>query len=91
MHPLQPLSLIFSRELLINGMTAQHAFDELKTAMSSTPVLALPDFDKKFVLETDASNLGIGAVLMQQEQPLSYFSKKLSLRMQQASAYVREL
>ena len=43
------------------------------------------------MLETDASNLGIGAVLMQQEQPLSYFSKKLSLRMQQASAYVREL
>ena len=59
--------------------------------MSSAPVLVLPDFDKEFVLETDASNLGIGAVLMQQEQPLSYFSKKLSLRMQQASAYVREL
>ena len=39
----------------------------------------------------DASNLGIRVVLMQQEQPLSYFNKKLSLRMQQTSAYVREL
>ena len=59
--------------------------------MSSAPVLALPNFDKDFVLETDASDYGVEAVLLQNEQPLAYFSKKLSLRMQQASAYVREL
>ena len=59
--------------------------------MSSAPVLALPNFDKDFVLETDASDYGVEAVLLQNEQPLAYFRKKLSLRMQQASAYVREL
>ena len=59
--------------------------------MSSASILTLPNFEKDFVLETNASNFGIGVVLMQQEQPISYFSKKLPLRMQQASAYVREL
>ena len=70
---------------------AQQAFNYLKVAMSSTPVLILPNFDKEFVLETNATNFGIRAVLMQQEQPITYFSKKLSLRMKQAFAYVREL
>ena len=70
---------------------AQQAFDQSKHAMTSAPVLILPNFEQEFVLETDASNLGIGAVLMQREQPISYFSKKLSWCMQQAYTYVREL
>jgi len=44
-----------------------------------------------FVLETDASRLGIGAVLMQDGHPVAYFSQKLSSRMHKQSAYVREL
>ena len=59
--------------------------------MSTAPVLILPNFSEDFVLETDTSNCGVGVVLMQKEQPISYFSKKMSLRMQQASAYVKEL
>ena len=70
---------------------AQQAFDQLKWAMSTTLVLALHDFNETFVLETDTFNCGMGVVLMQKEQPISYFSKKMSLRIQQASAYVREL
>ena len=59
--------------------------------MNTGSVLILPYLQQEFVIETDPSNLGIGVVLMQKERPISYFSKKLSLRMQQASAYVREL
>ena len=63
----------------------------MKVAISTKLVLVLPNFNEKFVLETDASNYGVRTILMQKEQPLAYFSKKLSLRMQQASAYVRKL
>ncbi|WMV35101.1 hypothetical protein MTR67_028486 [Solanum verrucosum] len=69
---------------------AQAAFENLQSCLSSTPVLALPDFSQLFQVETDASGKGIGAVLSQKGHPVAYFSQKLCPRMQQASTYVRE-
>ena len=45
----------------------QDAFDRLKAILKSTPVLLAPDFDKCFKLAVDASDVGIGAVLLQED------------------------
>ena len=44
----------------------QSAFEELKNRLVSSPILAHPDFSKKFILDTDASNEAIGALLSQE-------------------------
>jgi hypothetical protein len=66
------------------------AFQELKQALIQAPVLALPDFSQQFVVETDACQSGVGAVLMQQGHPVAYLSKALSPRNQALSTYEKE-
>lgn len=68
-----------------------HAFEHLKAAISSTHILALPNFNKSFVLEIDDSNVGIGAVLMQDGRPLAFLSKALPPRKKGLSTYEKEL
>ena len=68
----------------------EEAFQTLKKALMSAPVLALPDFSKVFELETDASDKGIGAVLMQNGHPLAYVSKALGPKTQTLSVYEKE-
>lgn len=70
--------------------TADAAFHALKQTLVEAPVLALPDFTKKFVVEADASGMGIGAVLMQNSHPIAYLSKALSPRNLGLSAYEKE-
>lgn len=68
----------------------EQAFVTLKQALTSVPVLALPDFSKPFVVEIDASGYGIGAVLMQNGHPLAFLSKGLAPRSRGLSTYEKE-
>ena len=60
----------------------QEAFDNLKRAFTNSPILSYPQPNGKFILDTAASNCGMGAALSQiqegQEKVISYFSKTFS-------------
>ena len=61
---------------------ADNALSRLKNALISPPILANPDFQEKFTIESDASDLAVGAVLTQvqkgEKRVIAYFSKKLN-------------
>ncbi|XP_042019016.1 uncharacterized protein LOC121766845 [Salvia splendens] len=86
-----PLTELLKKDSFRWSPEANESFMNLKTAMSSAPVLRLPDFERQFCIETDASDLGIGAVLLQDGHPIAYFSKKLGPRRRVASTYHKEL
>ncbi|XP_070029666.1 uncharacterized mitochondrial protein AtMg00860-like [Nicotiana sylvestris] len=70
---------------------AAEAFAELKSALTSAPVLALPNYALSFIVETDASGTGIGVVLMQTGHPIAFISKGLAPRHMALSVYEKEL
>ena len=74
----------------------QDAFDELRRRLTSAPILAYPDFSRQFVLDTDASDTCIGAVLSQvdgegQERVVAYGSRLLTKPERQYCVTRREL
>ena len=87
----RPLSDLLKKNVpFIWTPTHQAAFDSLKKALISAPVLQMPDFSRSFTIETDASNAGIGAVLTQQGHPIAYLSKALGPRARAMSTYENE-
>ncbi|KAL0423899.1 UNVERIFIED_CONTAM: putative mitochondrial protein [Sesamum radiatum] len=68
----RPLTKLLKKDGFFWTDSAIAAFEQLKAAMVSAPVLALPNFAKPFVVEMDACDKGIGSVLMQDHRPTLY-------------------
>ncbi|KAL8131471.1 hypothetical protein AgCh_007418 [Apium graveolens] len=66
-------------------------FDRLKAAMMQAPILAMPNFTKEFILETDVSGFGVGVVLLQDENSIANYSKVLGMRAHLKSTYEKAL
>ena len=79
-----PLHLLTCKNVAFKwSQECQSAFEELKKRLVTPPVLSYPNFDEDFVLETDASHQGLGAVLSQRQEdgklhPIAYASRALS-------------
>ncbi|KAL4018114.1 hypothetical protein IC575_021704 [Cucumis melo] len=86
-----PLTKLLQKNAFKWNEDAETAFVRLKVAMTTIPVLALPDWSLPFTIETDASGSGLGAVLSQRGHPIAFYSQKLSQRAQAKSIYEREL
>ncbi|XP_073221483.1 uncharacterized mitochondrial protein AtMg00860-like [Cicer arietinum] len=78
----KPLTALLQKDKFCWTKEATSACQALKINMVDLPLLAVSNFTKVFVVETDASSKGLGAVLRQEGKPLAFWSQGLSLRAQ---------
>jgi hypothetical protein len=87
----QPLNNLLKKgSLFLWTIVHEKAFQTLKHALMTTPVLALPDFSKPFIIETDVSDVRIGVFLMQGGHPLAFLSKTLGPKSRGLLTYEKE-
>ncbi|XP_066341463.1 uncharacterized mitochondrial protein AtMg00860-like [Miscanthus floridulus] len=86
-----PLTSLLRKNAFLWTDAADAAFTALKSALSAAPILHLPDFDREFVIDCDASGSGFGAVLHQGAGPIAFFSRPFVARHLKVAAYEREL
>ena len=91
-----PLTNLLKRNTkFVWSTVCQESFDQIKAMLQSSPVLLAPDFSKPFKLAVDASDVGIGGVLLQEDSsgvdhPVCYFSKKLNRHQKNYSTIEKE-
>lgn len=87
----RPLTDLLKKGKFLWNEDSSTAFKLLQQAITSAPVLAMPDFEQPFCIECDASGKGIGAVLFQNKKPIAFFSKALAESSLTKSVYEKEL
>jgi hypothetical protein len=86
-----PLFDALKKDVFLWTNKKQEAFSQIKHIMSTPPILALPDFTQPFSQEANASGSGIGALLMQNWLPISFFSKTLGPKASASCTYEKEI
>jgi len=69
----------------------QKAFDDVKATLAREVVLAYPDYDQEFEIYTDASSRQLGSVIVQNNRPLAFFSRKFTSAQEKYSVTDQEL
>ena len=78
-HVLAPLTVLCSNKQKWKWEKEEtKAFEEDKKIISKETMLTFPDFTKTFHIYTDASDYQLGAVIMQDDKPLAFYSRKLN-------------
>jgi hypothetical protein len=86
-----PLTRLLCRDAFSWDSEAEEAFQVLKHALTTRLVLQMPDFDKLFMVDCDASGVGFVAVLHQDVGPIAFFSRPCAACHLKLAAYEREL
>jgi hypothetical protein len=73
------------------GKAQKQSFDDMKHCLFSAPIISLPDMQRSFDIETDASDYAIGMVLTQHGHPVAYHSDTLSYTVQKYPTYDKEM
>lgn len=91
-HVLAPLARLTSKDVKWQwGSQEREAFLKMKKIISRETLLAYPDFNKPFVIHTDASHTQLGAVISQDNRPIAFYSRKLKPEQTRYTTTEREL
>ena len=86
-----PLTDLTKKDAFKWNDATEEAFKRLKEALTTSPILASLNFDKPFILECDASGMGIGVVLIKEGRSITFKSCKLNERERLMSTYNKEM
>ena len=91
-HLLAPLASLTSKKAKWRWQNEhRQAFEQIKKVISKETLLAYPNFDKPFVIHTDASHTQLGAVISQDNRPIAFYSRKLNPAQTRYTTTEREL
>ncbi len=90
-HILAPITSLSGTKEFVWNDDCQRAFEQMKALIASDTLLRYPDHNKPFVIETDASDYQLGAVIKQDDQPVAYYTRKLNSAQRNYTTIEKEL
>ena len=93
----EPLTALLKKgELFVWSNACQKSFEKINSILLSEPILMAPNFDKQFKLYVDASDIGMGTFLLQEDSvgvdhPVCYYSKKFDCHQRNYSTMEMEI